>query len=180
MSLGISKLILAMGAVQRLPQGSLRRAARGRRLVKVESAEMHVFDFRPAETHSPDVAAELLTGALERCFLPGAGNVGALVADELHSFCVFPDFPVRQGVEVGARGTYVTSFEYEAQSNLHFLACELVGAAAVADYVHGAGRRKVTSEELQSTAWRAQQFYLSRFDRREEWIDYFARLRAPQ
>lgn len=171
---GGGTIAMVLGGLRALLRPRALGALRHRVRLKVGKADFTVLDFRPAGTRDTPAVATMLQGAVERLFT--TGDFEDFIASEIKCFVVVPGLPLYESVECGQFRSYGIDLSVPAEFNAHFLACEILAAAAVS-HATRAAKRRLSRGEIQAIAWKAQRAYLTGFADAQEWFTYFDRLR---
>lgn len=138
-----------------------------------------VVDVREAPDCDPDALLEYVEAAVKRLLETGTSEEIKSVAVGLD--VVLADQRKRpiEGVLGGICRAYGGSFEPNYR-NAHYLATELIGAAAVSN---SDGAKEIQTPKdvlaISAVAWAAQEPYLRSFENPNQWLEYFHALRHP-
>lgn len=150
-----------------------------RRKLRVGPVYLTVVDLRQAPDYDPDAVLGWVEAAVKRLLDTGTAGEIKSVTDGLD--VVFADNRRRPVDDVlgGVCRSYGSTFE-KSRRNVHYLATELIGAAAVSN---SESIKEIRTQQdalaAMAVAWAAEEPYLRSFEEPEQWLEYFRALRHP-
>lgn len=155
------------------------RGMASRRELRIDPVCLTVVDLRQAPDFDPDAVLGWVERAVMRLLDTGTAEQIKSVAAGLD--VVFADQRRRpvEGVLGGICRAYGSTFEKSIR-NAHYVATELIGAAAVSNS-ESVKEIRTPQDALAAlaVAWEAEEPYLRSFEDPEQWLEHFHALRHP-